>query len=209
MDIKSSNFLSIGISRLRMATDGNGLTTLVGGAGCPLDCRYCLNPACHKKASKSYSVEELFDALKVDDLYFEATGGGVTFGGGEPLLQSEFIREFIDFVRNNGKNWRFSLETSLAVEWTKIAPIVDAIDDFIVDLKDSDEKIYLAYTGVSGEPARENLKRLAAICPEKIKVRLPLIPGFNTTENVAISHEFVQKIGITRIEEFEYIKNIQ
>ncbi len=191
-----------------MATDGNGLTTLVGGVGCPLNCRYCLNPACHKKASKSYSVEELFDALRVDDLYFEATGGGVTFGGGEPLLQSEFIREFIDFVRNNGKNWRFSLETSLAVGWTKIAPMVDAIDDFIVDLKDSDEGIYFAYTGVSGEPVRENLKRLAAICPEKIKVRLPLIPGFNTAENIAISYEFVQKIGITRIEKFEYIKNI-
>ena len=201
----STNFQAIGISRLRMATDGRGLTTLIGGVGCPLDCRYCLNPSCHGSASNCYSVEELFEAVKVDSLYFEATGGGVTFGGGEPLLQAEFIREFADFVRNNGKSWRFSIETSLAVEWTKVMLLVDLVDDWIVDLKDSNEEIYRAYTGVSGRLVRENLGRLAAICPDRVHVRLPLIPGFNDEESLEISHDFVRKLGITRIEKFKYI----
>ena len=201
----STNFQAIGISRLRMATDGRGLTTLIGGVGCPLDCRYCLNPSCHGSASNCYSVEELFEAVKVDSLYFEATGGGVTFGGGEPLLQAEFIRDFADFVRNNGKSWRFSIETSLAVEWTKVMLLVDLVDDWIVDLKDSNEEIYRAYTGVSGRFVRENLGRLAAICPDRVHARLPLIPGFNDEESLEFSHDFVKKLGISRIKNFEYI----
>ena len=123
----------------------------------------------------------------------------------EPLLQAEFIREFANFVRNNGKSWRFSIETSLAVEWTKVMLLVDLVDDWIVDLKDSNEEIYRAYTGVSGRLVRENLGRLAAICPDRVHVRLPLIPGFNDEESLEISHDFVRKLGITRIEKFKYI----
>ena len=197
-------FHSIGISRLRMTTDGEGITTLVGGVGCPLRCKYCLNPQCHGDVDKSYTVEELFDVVKSDSLYFEATGGGVTFGGGEPLLQAGFIREFIDFVRNNGHNWQFYIETSLAVEWTKVALLADEIDEWIVDLKDADEWTYFAYTGMSGKTARDNLTRLAVICPEKIRVRLPLIPGFNSMESLDLSHNFVRGLGIGQVERFEY-----
>lgn len=202
-----TTFHSIGISRLRMVTDGEGLTTLIGGAGCPLQCKYCLNPQCHGQVDKSYTVEELFDEVRRDALYFEATGGGVTFGGGEPLLQAGFIREFADFVRNNGHNWRFSVETSLAVEWTKVVLLVGLTDEWIVDLKDADEWTYLAYTGMSGKLARDNLSRLAAICPEKIHVRIPLIPGFNSENSLEISHDFVRRLGVGRVEIFKYSVN--
>lgn len=86
----------IGISRHRLSTDGDGVTTLVAFHGCPLRCSYCLNP--HSLGDgerfKEYSSEELYDVTRIDELYFLATGGGVTFGGGEPCLRPQFIREF-------------------------------------------------------------------------------------------------------------------
>lgn len=75
------------VSRHRLGTDGAGVTTLVGFRGCPLGCRYCLNPECVSDGVKTLYLtpEELYNRVKQDRLYFLATGGGVTFGGGEPL----------------------------------------------------------------------------------------------------------------------------
>lgn len=83
----------MGISRLRMGTDGIGITTLVTFYGCPLNCVYCLNPQCRDKNTvrAEYSPVELMKIIKIDDIYFRMTDGGVTFGGGEPLLYSNFI----------------------------------------------------------------------------------------------------------------------
>ena len=89
-------FHAIGIERLRVINDGEGITTLVAGYGCPLRCQYCLNPQCFEmpKPVRSYSLEEMIKEVSIDDLYFQATGGGVVFGGGEPLLQADFIHAF-------------------------------------------------------------------------------------------------------------------
>ena len=74
-------FSAIGVSRLRMLNDGEGVTTLAAGFGCPLRCRYCLNPQCFMKEKpwKKYTVQELIDETAIDDLYFQATGGGVKY----------------------------------------------------------------------------------------------------------------------------------
>ena len=84
------------ISRLRMGTDGQGVTTLVAFHDCPLRCKYCLNMQCLQADGvwKQMSVQEIQDEVMVDNLYFQATGGGVTFGGGEPLLRSREIAVF-------------------------------------------------------------------------------------------------------------------
>lgn len=78
----------IGVSRHRMATDGNGVTTLAAFHGCRLGCSYCLNPQCRADDSPClwHSPETLYEEVRADELYFLATGGGITFGGGEPLL---------------------------------------------------------------------------------------------------------------------------
>ena len=77
----------IGISRLRMGTDGHGVTTLVAFHGCPLRCKYCLNPQSLTDDAKVMvkTPEEVMQAIRKDELYYLATNGGVTFGGGEPL----------------------------------------------------------------------------------------------------------------------------
>lgn len=71
----------IGISRLRMGTDGHGVTTLVAFHGCPLRCKYCLNPQCLSDNAKVMmkTPEEVMQAIRKDELYYLATNGGVTY----------------------------------------------------------------------------------------------------------------------------------
>ena len=104
----------IGINRHRLVTDGKGVTTLVAFSGCPLRCKYCLNDQCHdpERIATTLSPQQLLDQVMVDNLYFLATGGGICFGGGEPLLHSEFIHQFCTM---KVAEWRISLETSLNV----------------------------------------------------------------------------------------------
>ena len=76
-----------------MCIDGAGVSTLIAGAGCPLHCRWCINRELLQSApNKPVTAQELLERVKIDDLSFRATGGGVTFGGGEPLLHAAFLR---------------------------------------------------------------------------------------------------------------------
>ena len=104
----------IGICRHRLTTDGEGVTTLVAFHGCPLRCRYCLNSQCLKAAGewRQMDVADILDEVAIDDLYFQATNGGITFGGGEPLLRSNAIA---DFCQQCPTEWNIYLETSLNV----------------------------------------------------------------------------------------------
>ena len=95
----------IGICRHRLATDGQGVTTLVAFHGCPLRCKYCLNAQCLRADGVWCWMEmtEILDEVTVDDLYYKATGGGVVFGGGEPLLRSD---EIVDFCQKRPMEWK-------------------------------------------------------------------------------------------------------
>ena len=76
------------LCRHRIDRDGSGVVTLVAVNGCPLRCKFCLNPTARDGTADArlYTPEALYAALAIDDLYFQATNGGVTFGGGEPLM---------------------------------------------------------------------------------------------------------------------------
>ena len=207
-------FAAFGISRHRLFRDGQGVTTLVGGIGCPLSCRWCINAVCRDPSYKPkiFTSAELYERLKIDDLYFEATNGGVTFGGGEPLLQAAFIREFIGFVRSLGKNWRFAVETSLAVPEENLGLLLGEdgagaplVSEWIVDVKDTDPAVYEAYTGLPPDRMRKNLGRLAALCPSRAVVRVPLIPGYNTPEACVRSEKTLRDMGFENIDRFDYI----
>lgn len=198
-------FKSIGISRHRIGRDGVGVTTLVGGHGCPLDCKYCLNPQCKTgKAALELTVEELYERVAVDSLYFSTTGGGIVFGGGEPLLQAEFIREFIQYTREKGHDWRFTLETCLAVDTHKLALLDGLIDEYIVDIKDMNDDIYIAYTG---KPSAKMKRALVHLAPqsERVTVRVPLIPQFNTDADIEMSISNLREYGFIGFDRFTYI----
>ncbi len=195
------------IERHRLTTDGDGVTTLVGAYGCPLRCKYCLNPHAWNPETleqcKWMTAEELYDRVKIDDLYFKATGGGITFGGGESLLHADFIKEFRKLC---GKAWCITVETSLNVPKEQLQKALEAVDAFIVDVKDMDCGIYRNYTGKSNEQVLENLKMLAdALQEKKVRIRIPQIPEYNNPENVKKSVEIMRKTGFSDIEVFPYV----
>lgn len=191
-------------SRLRMQVDGPGVTTLVCFHGCPLRCYWCINSFSYTSDTprRNLTAQALYEELKQDELYFLATGGGVTFGGGEPLLQAEFLQEF---RRICGQAWHLCAETSLAVSWEKVEIASQCIDHFYVDCKDTNADIYHRYTGQDHGLMLENLRKLLAqIGPERITVRIPLIPDFNTQADQLRSKAQLSEMGITQFDLFTY-----
>lgn len=197
-------FPLLNISRHRLGIDGQGVTTLVAGASCPLSCKWCINKEILKNtAAKMISPEELYDRVRGDDLYFRATGGGITFGGGESLLQAAFFAPFREIC---GDSWRLCTETSLAVPLSLVELAEKTIDEFIVDCKDMDPDIYHAYTGGEEALMESNLRFLIEKAgPERIVVRVPLIPEFNTEKDRQNSINRLKELGVTRFDVFDYV----
>ncbi|MBP5560794.1 MAG: radical SAM protein [Muribaculaceae bacterium] len=196
----------IGISRHRLATDGVGVTTLVAFHGCPLRCKYCLNSQCQEPDGvwRQMDVAELLDFVMLDNLYFLATGGGVTFGGGEPCLRSEFIEAFCQKAL---REWRITLETSLHVKREHLQRLLPWVQEYIIDVKDLNPLIYKKYTNRSLRSTLNNLRWLLSHdgMAERIVVRVPHIPNHNTAADTAATIETLHDMGITRIDEFDYI----
>ena len=196
----------IGIVRHRLATDGKGVTTLVAFHGCPLRCRYCLNPQCldTEKVWRTITPANLLDELLLDNLYFLATGGGVTFGGGEPLMRSEFIDEF---CRIKPAEWKVNIETSLNVGRKHLERVMPHIDEYFIDIKDTNPAIYNQYTTRDNTQVLDNLRWLLQHegIAEKIILRLPHIPDYNTQADITRSRSLLQEMGIKNFDEFNYI----
>ncbi len=191
----------IGISRHRLSTDGDGVTTLVAFHGCPLNCRYCLNPQSLGDAGhfREYSSEELYAETSIDELYFIATNGGVTF---EPCLRPQFIREFRELC---GPSWQLNLETSLNVPSANVEALLPVVNTLIIDIKDMNPAIYNSYTGQSNDLVLDNLRLIADSGRQKdCIIRLPLIPDFNTETDRTASCSRLEALGFNNFDLFTY-----
>lgn len=143
----------------------------------------------------------MVEFLSIDDIYFVSTGGGVVFGGGEPLLQNKYI---LDVCKLIPKKWQIRIETSLNDSWENIKILTPNIDKWIVDIKDGNWDIYKKYTRVDGRKVYKNMLMLSEIVgKEKIDIRIPRIPEFNNEEDVARSVEKYKNLG--NVEIFDYI----
>ncbi len=194
----------IGIARHRLSTDGDGITTLVAVHGCTLRCRSCLNPQSLGDGGRfrEYSPEELYAETRIDELYFIATNGGVTFGGGEPCLRPQFIREFRELC---GSAWQLNLETSLNVPSINIKALLPMVNTLIIDIKDMNPAIYRSYTGQSNDHVLDNLRLIAEACRQHdCIVRIPLIPGYNTDTDRETSRKALEALGFSRFDLFTY-----
>lgn len=193
-----------GLKRHCIASDGKGVTTLVGFYGCPLRCRFCINPQSFDAGTHLIHMtpEQLYETVKVDQLYYLASGGGITFGGGEPLLHPDFLTHFRALC---GPAWHLCAETSLNVPWKNVRAAADCIDDFMIDCKDTSPDIYQAYTEKNNNVMLENLQKLAELKTSKhIIVRIPLIPGYNCEEDRARSVERLRAMGLDQFDLFTY-----
>lgn len=195
----------IGVARHRLLVDGKGVTTLVAFQGCPLHCRYCINDSCHdaNRPWRRVTPQQLVDEVGIDNLYFLATGGGVTFGGGEPLLQSRFIEAFAALCP---PQWTINIETSLNVQRGHLERVLPVVSNFIIDIKDMNPEIYRAYTDLDNHLVLENLRWLMAHegMSERVTVRVPHIPNHNTDSDVAASRRVLTQMGVTQVDEFDY-----
>ncbi|ADK97344.1 Pyruvate formate-lyase 1-activating enzyme [Prevotella melaninogenica] len=195
----------IAINRHRLTTDGEGVTTLVGFHGCPLHCEYCLNAQCLQADGVwcRLTPGELYSEVEIDDLYFVATGGGICFGGGEPLLRSDFIKAFAEIMN---PEWKLTIETSLNVPLENVKAIASLVQMWYVDIKDMNPDIYKAYGCKENKQVISNLQWLAANgYADKVIIRLPLIPEYNTDEDRQQSQQQLEKMGFTNFDKFNYI----
>ena len=195
----------IAINRHRLTTDGEGVTTLVGFHGCPLHCEYCLNAQCLQADGVwcRLTPGELYSEVEIDDLYFVATGGGICFGGGEPLLRSDFIKAFAEIMN---PEWKLTIETSLNVPLENVKAIASLVQMWYVDIKDMNPDIYKAYGCKENKQVVSTLQWLAANgYADKVIIRLPLIPEYNTDEDRQQSQQQLEEMGFTNFDKFNYI----
>ena len=151
---------------------------------------------------KSRTPEELLSMIMQEYCYFIATGGGVTFGGGEPLTQ---YREIIEFAKLKPAQVKLNIETSLYADSEVVKELIPYTDLWIIDIKTLDKELYEKYTGKSPEKLMVNLKTLAGECPSKCLIRIPIIPGLKTRDTAESEADTIRDMGFDDIEVFEYV----
>jgi pyruvate formate lyase activating enzyme len=168
-------------------------------ARCDL-CGDCL-AACPRNAlgldGRDLDVAEAVRQLAADRVFYDVSGGGVTFSGGDPLLQAPFVAEVAREVKALGIHT--ALETSLHAPWEVVEGLVPLIDLFLVDVKLADPGRHARATGQDGALIRENLQRLVraldGAAPRRLRLRVPLIPGFTADEeNLAGVAELIASV---------------
>lgn len=161
------------------AVDGEGVRYAVFLSGCPLRCVFCHNPDTWNMAGTLMTPEELVKKIAKYKPYFK-NNGGVTFTGGEPLLQAEFIKETALLLKEKGIN--YAIDTSGAVELTdSVKFVLENSQTVLLDLKFPDNERYLKFTGHTMDKTLEMLGFLESI-GKPTRIRTVVIPKINDTE---------------------------
>jgi pyruvate formate lyase activating enzyme len=157
-------------------------TGSVAGPGICARCGACA-AVCYAEArgmaGREATVEDVMAEVERDAAFYEQSGGGVTFSGGEPLMQIEFLEALLRASRK--KNIRTALDTCGYAPWESIDRIRGMVDLFLYDIKIVDDARHRELTGVSNEPIIENLRALSRHGHE-IRLRIPVIPGIHDDE---------------------------
>lgn len=164
--------------------DGPGIRTTVFLKGCPQKCWWCHNPECFNPGisngiGRRVTVGEVMREIEKEVIFYDESGGGVTFSGGEPAMQSEFLGALLDKCKE--KDIHIALDTTGSVPPPDFNTVVDKIDLFLYDLKILDEDDHIKYTGISNKYTLENLETLSRK-GKNVIIRFPMIPGITDTE---------------------------
>ena len=149
------------------------------------------------------TAERCLSEIEKDVIFYDQSGGGVTFSGGEPLMQPAFLAALLSGCRK--RNIQTAIDTSGHAAWSDIEPLLPNVDLFLYDLKIVDDEQHRLRTGVSNERIMENLKRLHDAMARVI-IRVPLIPGItDTTTNLTEIRRLVDSMdGITELHLLPY-----
>jgi pyruvate formate lyase activating enzyme len=198
--------------------DGPGIRSTVFFKGCPLNCLWCHNPESimpepqpikrsrqlngqkewiEEIVGRHYSAAEVMETIGRDLLFFEESGGGVTFSGGEPLLQAGFLLELLALCREAGIHT--AVDTSGHAPAETFKEVAEQTDLLLFDIKTTDTKKHEAFTGMGNELILNNFQTLNGKGPSVI-VRIPVIPGFNNTMEDMQAISTIMKTSQARIE---------
>lgn len=184
--------------------DGPGPRTTVFLQGCPLRCTWCQNPEGQAfGGGREMSVDELAaDVLRTAD-FLKASNGGVTFSGGEPLAQADFVCEACDRLKTAGLH--LAIETSGFADEATYRRVVSRMDLVLQDVKFADAEGYRRWTGVDAESIFRNLTWLKA-SGKPFVARVPLMPGVNDSAATkrAMARLLAGAAGLQRVELLPY-----
>lgn len=160
--------------------DGPGIRTTVFLAGCPLRCAWCHNPEAFAGArDRLRSLDEVLAEVLADRAFYQASGGGLTVSGGEPLLQPAFVAELLRRARGHGIHT--CIQTAAHVPSRVLQDLAPLVDLFQIDLKHMDPERHRAITGVDNERILANIVALRA-GGAAVELRMPVVPGWNDDE---------------------------
>ncbi len=187
--------------------DGNGIRTIVFLKGCVLRCRWCCNPESQNYAietmmvlgepkviGEDVTVEEVMETVEKDRPYYRRTGGGLTLSGGESLCQPEFARDLLRAAYEAGIST--AMESMGCAQYKVIEELLPYLDQYLLDIKHMDSAKHKEYTGRGNELMLENAKKIAASHMTELSIRVPVIPGFNDTEEeIREIAEYTRSLG--------------
>lgn len=198
--------------------DGTGIRVTFFLKGCPLSCMWCHNPEGispepeeitetrraggrefirRRNAGSYYSVGDLLAVAERERVFIEKSGGGVTFSGGEPLMQSDFLLEALMEMRRAG--FHTAVDTSGYYSGHLLEKILPFTNLFLYDIKHLNPEKHLQYTGVSNDLILKNLS-LIMDSGTDIMLRIPVIPGINDDdENIAAMVRYIGEINNGKI----------
>ena len=150
---------------------------------------------------RGYDEDELFDLVTADRECFETSEGGVTFSGGEPVLQNVFLKGILSRCKEAGIHT--AVDTAGNVLWEMFENIIDVADLFLFDVKFITPEKQLAATGVNNDKILSNLKTL---CERgaRVWVRVPLVPDFHDMNEIGKIADFLRDLPVERIELVPY-----
>ena len=169
--------------------DGPGIRTVVALKGCPLRCIWCHSPESWNYDIEKYSngetvgwkttAEKVVEEVMRDKPFYDASGGGLTLTGGEPLAQAEFCREILRLAKKAGLHT--AIETSGYAPLKVVESVEPFVDLWLYDIKLLDPANCLKHTGRPLAPVLENIRHLNA-AKRHIVMRCPMIPGINDAD---------------------------
>ena len=192
---------------IKSRIDGPGKRDFILLKDCPLDCAYCINKLYLKESIRLHiSSEKLISLIEKDYKMFEKYKSGISFGGGESLLQ---YQQLIEFDKLFPKEFTIFIETSINIDSEKFKYFLDNIDLnrflFLIDIKDLNNEIYKKYTGISNENVLKNLNILKEYnLQEKCQIRVPIIEKYNKLKDRRQSVKYLKDLGFKNIEIFKY-----